>query len=160
MLLFDLLHAFSAPTDTIWGVIGFDMLMIVSGLIAGFMPNPLRWYLFTFGVACFGPVLHSVINTRSTDPSLGRLRLLLVGSWIGYPTIWVLAEGAHVMTLSQEVLCYGCLDVLAKAIFGFLLLQREHMRKQDELSSISSSSNPQALYGFAMHSQALCTDQL
>ena len=49
----------------------------------------------------------------------GSLTLVL---WILYPIAWGVCEGGNVISVDAEVAFYGTLDVLAKPVFGALLI--------------------------------------
>ena len=48
--------------------------------------------------------------------------VLTIGIWFLYPIAWGLAEGGNVIHPDSEAVFYGILDIIAKPIFGFLLL--------------------------------------
>ena len=63
--------------------------------------------------AALGPNVSRVYNT------CGVLTIFL---WFLYPIAWGLAEGGNVIHPDSEAIFYGILDVLAKPVFGILLL--------------------------------------
>ena len=45
-----------------------------------------------------------------------------IGLWFLYPIAWGICEGANVIPSDSEAIFYGILDILAKPVFGALLL--------------------------------------
>lgn len=41
-------------------------------------------------------------------------------------SVWGIADGARIMSVSQEIVFYAVLDVMAKAVFGAWLLYMHH----------------------------------
>lgn len=65
-------------------------------------------------------------HANSLGADVGRA-FLMCGSltaflWILYPIAWGLCEGGNVISPDSEAVFYGILDVLAKPIFGALLI--------------------------------------
>ena len=42
--------------------------------------------------------------------------------WCAYPIIWATGEGSQHQSPDQETICYAVLDIVAKCVFGFVLL--------------------------------------
>jgi bacteriorhodopsin len=59
-------------------------------------------------------------------PAVGRAYnscgVLLIFVWFLYPIAWGLAEGGNVIHPDSEAVFYGVLDILAKPIFGALMI--------------------------------------
>lgn len=45
-----------------------------------------------------------------------------IGLWFLYPIAWGLSEGGNVIAPDSEAVFYGILDIMAKPVFGALLL--------------------------------------
>jgi hypothetical protein len=65
-------------------------------------------------------------HANALGQDVGRV-FLMCGSltaflWILYPVAWGLCEGGNVISPDSEAAFYGVLDVLAKPVFGALLL--------------------------------------
>lgn len=58
-------------------------------------------------------------NVSSTYMKCGVLTLVI---WFMYPIAWGLCEGGNLIHPDGEAVFYGVLDLIAKPIFGFLLL--------------------------------------
>ena len=48
--------------------------------------------------------------------------ILTIGVWFLYPIAWGLSEGGNVIHPDSEAIFYGILDIIAKPVFGFMLL--------------------------------------
>lgn len=55
----------------------------------------------------------------STYMKCGVLTLVV---WFFYPIAWGLCEGGNLLHPDSEAIFYGVLDIIAKPVFGFLLL--------------------------------------
>lgn len=59
-------------------------------------------------------------------PEVSRTYLLVgvwtISLWFLYPIAWGLSEGGNVIAPDSEAIFYGILDILAKPVFGALLL--------------------------------------
>lgn len=110
-------------------VIGADILMIVTGLVASLRIGEADRWLW-YAISCFffllvlwaiwGPVRqylgpHQALYTR--------LAGILTVLWLIYPVLWVLGtEGLDVIGLTGEIAVFAVIDVLAKAGFGIVLV--------------------------------------
>ena len=126
-------------------VVGLDVLMIVTGVVAGLITAPDRWYFFWASNLCFAGVTAYVFTLfakarRIQEPQVSsRLRLLtgyLLVLWFVYPIIWALYFGG-VMGGTIEDLAYMVLDVLAKVVFGFILLMGPAVELVDKTPSVA-----------------------
>ena len=109
-----------------------SLLMIAAGF-AGAVSSGWNatWPLFVFGFVCYFPVAINFVTTwRSTaykhHVEIGKLfDILAFGSailWAGYGIVWACSEGSGIMTPDQEAITYAVLDIVAKCVFGFVLL--------------------------------------
>ncbi|KAL9621740.1 MAG: hypothetical protein Q9160_003858 [Pyrenula sp. 1 TL-2023] len=131
LLLLDLLLTCGLPTPTILYTILFDEVMIVTGLIGALVTSSYKWGFFVFGTAAFLFVAWTVVfEGRSHAKALGAevsKTYLICGVWtiflwFLYPIAWGLSEGGNVIASDSEAIFYGILDILAKPVFGALLL--------------------------------------
>jgi len=115
--------------DLIW-IVGADVLMIVTGLISALVNNG-QWVWFVIGcvamVAVFlgllGPGRASACNRgESVGKSYIGLVVFLLVLWTLYPIVFALAEGTGKITPNKEVVFYGILDILAKVVFGAIIV--------------------------------------
>jgi bacteriorhodopsin len=115
------------------GVIGADILMIVTGLVAALSKDThTRWVWYTISCVAFLIVLYLVAGPiRAIAAARGaghaelytRLLGLLTALWFIYPIIWAIGtEGAGVIGLNTEIAIFAVIDLLAKVGFGILLV--------------------------------------
>lgn len=131
LLLTDLMLTAGMPWPTIMFVIIVDEIMIITGLIGALVQSVYKWGYFAFG--CFALVYityHLVWESRRNAARLGadvNRAFLMCGSltaflWMLYPIAWGLCEGGNVISGDSEAVFYGILDLLAKPVFGALLI--------------------------------------
>lgn len=106
--------------------------MIVTGLIGALHPSlRFRWGLYAFSCLAFlYVVLQLVTSARSyaflRSPKVGnhfnQVALALVVVWTAYPIVWAFAEGTGKMSVDNEVLAFGILDIIAKPVWGLWIL--------------------------------------
>jgi len=131
LLLLDLLLTAAMPWPTIFFVILVDEIMIVTGLIGALVVSRYKWAYFTFGCVALSYIVYhlgweSRRNANRFGSDVGRT-FLLCGSltsilWIVYPIAWGVCEGANIISPDSEAVFYGILDLLAKPVFGALLI--------------------------------------
>lgn len=119
-----------------WSEIFFSCFCVLIMIFAGFagaisLGWNATWPLFVFGLVALFPVIVNFATTwRSTaykhHVEIGKLYdILALGSailWVGYGILWACAEGSGIMTPDQEVITYAVFDIVAKCVFGFVLL--------------------------------------
>lgn len=115
------------------GVIGADVLMIITGLIAALSKDTTtRWIWYVISCVAFLVVLYMIagpIKAAAADlgPDASALYTKLLGIltvlWFIYPIVWAIGtEGAGAVGLSAEVAIFAVVDLLAKVGFGILLV--------------------------------------
>ncbi|KAI1652767.1 bacteriorhodopsin [Daldinia decipiens] len=131
LLLLDLLLTAGVPTSTILVTLLADEIMIITGLIGALTRTRFKWGFWAFGMAALLFVAYELlINARRHASILGgdaKKTFMLCGNflifiWFMYPIAWGLSEGGNVIHPDGEAVFYGVLDILAKPIFGLLLL--------------------------------------
>ena len=133
LLLIDLALLAGASRNQIATLVGLDAFMIATGLIAGFTKIPAYRYLWWIvSTGAFLVILYGVLSTlpesaKGLSPDarsdFGTLRNLLAGVWLVYPALWIVGtEGLGVVPLGIETVIYAALDVTAKVVFGYLIL--------------------------------------
>lgn len=115
------------------GVIGADVFMIVTGVIAALTADETVKYVW-YTVSCgaflavialiFGPVREAA---RTQGESVFGLFKTLAGTlavlWFIYPVLWLLGtEGTGAIDLTSEVFVFAAIDLSAKVGFGILLV--------------------------------------
>ncbi|KAL1866682.1 hypothetical protein Daus18300_006626 [Diaporthe australafricana] len=131
LLLTDLLLTAGLPWPTILITLLADEIMIVCGLVGALTQTSYKWGYFAFGTAALFFVAYELVidgrrhanalggSVKSTFMQCGVLTLFL---WFLYPIAWGLSEGGNVIHPDSEAIFYGILDILAKPVFGFLLI--------------------------------------
>ncbi|KAI4183702.1 MAG: hypothetical protein LQ346_006253 [Caloplaca aetnensis] len=131
LLLLDLLLTAGLPWPTILYTILIDEIMIVTGLVGALVQSSYKWGYFAFGCAAFLWVAFTVVvSARRYASVLGSdisRTYTICGAWtiflwFLYPIAWGLCEGGNVISPDSEGIFYGVLDLMAKPVFGALLL--------------------------------------
>ncbi|KAI0121165.1 bacteriorhodopsin, partial [Xylariales sp. AK1849] len=131
LLLLDLLLTAGMPIPTILITIFANEIMIVTGLIGALTSTSYKWGFWVFGVFAFLYVVYNLLGPgRSHANALGGdarktymlCGVFLVGIWFLYPIAWGLSEGGNVIHPDSEAIFYGILDILAKPVYGALLI--------------------------------------
>jgi halorhodopsin len=125
-----------AGTDrsTLFTAIAMDIGMCVTGLMAALVTSSvlLRWVFYLISCAFFAVVLYVLLvewpadaRAAGTADIFGTLKLLTVVLWLGYPVIWAVGVEGFALVGSPGLTSWGysALDILAKYVFAFLLLQ-------------------------------------
>lgn len=90
-----------------------------------------QWGFFTFGCVAFLWVAWTVTWTArkhaaAIGPDVARTYTICgvwtIFLWFLYPIAWGLSEGGNVIAPDSEAVFYGILDLLAKPVFGALLI--------------------------------------
>ena len=116
----------------IFAVIVTDIGMCVTGLAAALTTSShgLRWFWYFISCTFFLVVLYILLvewpkdaEVAGTAEIFNTLKILTVVMWLGYPIFWALgAEGIAVLDVAITSWAYSGLDIVAKYIFAFLLL--------------------------------------
>ncbi|KAI9675051.1 MAG: ion channel activity [Caeruleum heppii] len=131
LLLMDLLLTAGLPWPTILFTILVNEVMIVTGLVGALVRSEYKWGFFTFGCVALlyviwvlGWVARKHASRIGKDVASVYLRcgVLTMFLWFLYPIAWGLSEGGNVIAPDSEAAFYSVLDVLAKPVFGILLL--------------------------------------
>jgi bacteriorhodopsin len=130
LLLLDvLLLSGIAIGDLIWIVVA-DILMILTGLISALVTEG-QWVWFTIGCVAMLAVFYGLLGpgrqmAYGRSDTVGRsytgLVVYLLVLWTLYPIVFALAEGTGKITPDKEVVLYGILDILAKVVFGAIVV--------------------------------------
>jgi len=130
-------------------IVGFDVLMIITGIVSGAATGPAKWFFFWASVGAFAVVSAYVVNIYLKAPRIPeqgvarKLRLLsayLGVLWLIYPFVFALYFGG-VFGPTTEDLLYAVLDVLAKVGFGFILLLGPAVEIVDRIPSIAPAAD-------------------
>jgi bacteriorhodopsin len=130
-LLLDLLLTAGLPWPTVLYTILIDEIVAVTLLVGALVKSTYKWGYFVFGVVALIFVAWTVLfdargQARNLGADINRVyticALWTVGLWFLYPIAWGVSEGGNVISPDSEAAFYGVLDVLAKPVFGALLL--------------------------------------
>ncbi|EMA69852.1 halorhodopsin [Halorubrum aidingense JCM 13560] len=109
-----------------------DIGMCITGLAAALTTSSyaLRWFWYVISCAFFVVVLYILLVEWSQDAEVAgtaeifnTLKILTVVLWLGYPIFWALgAEGIAVLDVAITSWAYSGMDIVAKYIFAFILL--------------------------------------
>merc|ERR1711953_1363928 len=120
LMLWDVLAIAGAPSD--------DILMAV-GLVGAQTPSAQKWVFFVCGLICFGHIVRTLLSYTSSkkygadaQALYCKVAYLTIVLWTLYPVVWVVAEGARLVTPSLEAFLYMLMDVSSKCVFGFLIV--------------------------------------
>jgi bacteriorhodopsin len=142
LLLFDLALLAGADRNTIATLVGVDVFMIVTGLVAALTPDPafrIVWWGISSGALLF--LLYVLVGSltmqaRERPGDVGSLfqtlRNLTVALWVLYPVVWILGTEStlELVPLYWETAAFMVLDLSAKVGFGFLLLRSRNVLEQ------------------------------
>jgi bacteriorhodopsin len=131
LLLLDLLLTAGMPWPSIFMLMLVDEIMIVTGLIGALVESRYKWGFYAFGCAALLFIVWELVITCRKHAShigadVGRAYLycgaLTTFLWILYPIAWGVSEGGNLIAPDSEAVFYGILDLLAKPVFGALLI--------------------------------------
>ena len=151
LLIYDLALLAGADTEDIAALVGLDVMMIVTGVIAtlaivpvdsigfGIDAHRILWWGVSTGFMIvllgflFGGLSDKVSQLDSeTKSTFNLLRILIVVLWSAYPVVWIIgSEGLGVVGLPVETAAFAALDLTAKIGFGIILL-RSHSILESE----------------------------
>jgi bacteriorhodopsin len=142
LLLLDLALLAGADRNTIWTLIGLDVGMIVTGLVAALTTASPGLRIAWWGISTgFFLVLLVVLVSRLSGQAanrpgdvgtlFGTLRNVVIVLWTAYPIVWLVGtEGLGLVPLYWETAAFMVLDVSAKVGFGFVLLRSRSVLDQ------------------------------
>ncbi|KAI1465358.1 bacteriorhodopsin [Daldinia caldariorum] len=131
LLLLGVLLTAGVPTPTILATLLADEIMIVTGLIGALTRTRFKWGFWAFGTAALLFIVYELLfDARRHASTLGgapKKTFMFCGSfliflWLLYPIAWGLSEGGNVIHPDGEAVFYGVLDILAKPVFGLMLI--------------------------------------
>ena len=136
LLLLDLALLARASKNTIYTLIGLDVLMIGTGVIGALAASSafvrIVWWAISTVFLLF--LLYFLLRALSEaaerqTPEVRKLtatlRNMLIVLWLAYPVVWILGtEGTiGIIPLYWETAAFMVLDLTAKVGFGFVLLR-------------------------------------
>lgn len=127
----DLLLTAALPWPQVLFVILLDEFMIVTGLVGALVKTSYKWGYFVFGCAALVYIVYMLVwdarrHANVLGKDVGRAFLycgvLTAFLWTLYPIAWGVCEGGNLIAPDSEAIFYGILDLLAKPVFGALLI--------------------------------------
>lgn len=127
----DLLLTAGLPWPTVLWTIFLDEVMIITGLVGALVASSYKWGYFTFAMfALFGIAWNIMVVARKHAAVIGSdvsrvflmCGVLTTFLWFLYPVAWGVSEGGNVIAPDSEAVFYGILDILAKPVFGMMLI--------------------------------------
>ena len=119
------------PWPTILYTIFLDEVMVITGLVGALVASSYKWGYFVFATVALIGIAYNVVyvglrHSRALGPTVNRTFLMCgvwtIFLWFIYPIAWGLSEGGNIISPDSEAVFYGVLDILAKPVFGALLL--------------------------------------
>ena len=113
-----------------------------------------KWVLFILGCIFFYPILDAVLgftpDPKNRESNAGHNRFVILYTavvWNGYVILWILHDGFGWVSLDTECVIHTVLDILAKDLFGVVLLYNhiddtQSPNDNSYNSSITSSPPP------------------
>jgi len=149
LLLVDLALLARANRNTIFTLVGLDVLMIVTGLIGALAQTPavrIVWWGISTALLLF--LLYFLVQslneaasrqTESVRSLTTTLRNILIVLWLAYPVVWILGtEGTlELIPLYVETAAFMVLDLSAKVGFGYVLLRSHSVL--DEVAHVEAA---------------------
>jgi len=140
LLLYDLALLAGADRNTIYSLVGLDVLMIGtgglatlsagSGVLSAGAERLVWWGISTGFLLVLLYFLFSKLTARASELSgdvqskFSTLRNMILVLWLVYPVLWLVGtEGLGLVGLGAETAAFMVLDLTAKIGFGFVLLQ-------------------------------------
>jgi bacteriorhodopsin len=124
------MHHVSKNKTLIAALMGADVIMILTGLVADLSPTPLRYLWYTLGVAAFLVILYLIwvplkAIADGQGPELAaifrRVAGLLTVLWIGYPTVWLLGpSGLGVIGPIADTALFVFIPIVSKVVWSFV----------------------------------------
>jgi bacteriorhodopsin len=118
--------------QVVLGIVVADVLMILTGLVAGVTTGAFKWFWFVISCVFFlavlaliwGPLQSAARSGVSPEASLFYpLAVMLTVLWFLYPIVFLVGtEGVSAIGIGPEVFFFAVLDILAKIAFGIVLL--------------------------------------
>ena len=148
LLLLNLGMVAGARPKLIAAVMGADIFMIVTGVIASWVTPPENFIWYVISCGAFIALLWALFSeysatARNRDPNVGKLfctlRNVLLVLWTGYPIVWILAaQGINIISGAWSAFFYMVLDLAAKGSFGLILTSTSS-------TTLAKASNPETL---------------
>ncbi|KAG0650256.1 opsin like protein [Hyphodiscus hymeniophilus] len=131
LLLLDILLTAGLPWPTILYTLLVDEIMVITGLVGALVASSYKWGYFVFAMVALFFIAFNVCwvglqQARVLGQNIGKTYMICavwtIALWFIYPIAWGLCEGGNIISPDSEAVFYGILDILAKPVFGALLI--------------------------------------
>ncbi|TVY37641.1 Protein FDD123 [Lachnellula occidentalis] len=131
LLLLDLLLTAGMPWPTILYTIFLDEVMVITGLVGALVASSYKWGYFVIAMLALMGIAYNVVivglaHSRALGSTVNRTFMICgvwtIFLWFVYPIAWGLSEGGNIIAPDSEAVFYGVLDILAKPVFGAMLI--------------------------------------
>jgi len=157
LILLDLGLIVGADTGLLAAVMGADMLMIFGGFMASISSGHIKWLWFVLSLMVFAPLVFVMVRgyrslVERAHPAVvemySKVSWLSAITWSLYPVVFIFSEGTGDWSPNFEIMIYGVLDILSKAVFGFiLLLSHEGLDRITNFKSFAPINETPMSYG-------------
>lgn len=142
LLALALTAMYHIPKDKtlIAALMGADVFMILTGLIADLSPTPVRYVWYGLGVVAFLVILYLIwvplrAKAESQGPEMAaifrRVAGLLSVLWVAYPAVWLLGpSGLGLLDQSMDSLLFTLVPILSKV--GWSIVDLSSLRSLNE----------------------------
>merc|ERR1712026_381134 len=150
LMVWDLMELSDSDPMHIFVVVGLDVLMIVCGIVGCLLiEHGIRWGFFILGCIFFAMVCKELLAGLNRGPSAAQgvnksATYLTVISWTCYPIVWALCEGSDVVSVNVAALLYCVMDVVAKCVFGIIIVSNRDAIEAVNRARMKSSAVSEA----------------
>lgn len=146
LLILDLAFLGRSSLPLTASLLGADVFMIATGLVAALSPDPINyiWYIVStvaylaIGYLLLVPYRQEAEQKRPrTQKNFNKLVAIHLILWTAYPVVWILApSGIDAISSDFETMFYTLLDIASKVGFGFLALNTfSKLQRAEEINS-------------------------
>jgi bacteriorhodopsin len=114
------------------GLVGAQVIMILTGLLAELSTDFAKWYWYTAGCIAlvivlllfWGPLLRKAQSQgREIEEVYRKSAIFLTVQWLAYPTVWLLGtQGLGLLDATTTTVLFIILPIISKSGFGFFNL--------------------------------------
>jgi sensory rhodopsin len=131
-------------------LVGVDVLVIGSGVVAALLPSPYSYIAYLVGCVAYAGLLYlllvvlprqATLHGDRVDAVFTKLRNLTVVLWTLYPVVWILGPlGVGLLQAGTEVMVVTYLDLISKVGFVAMAVNGADALDQLRTGSVLSDS--------------------
>jgi len=162
LLLIDLGLFMGIEISKIFYICGMDIMMIITGWFAVTSSDVIsKWIFFIVSFLFYVPIIETLIvsltinnntnidtttNTPTNKNKIVAAYTLII--WTIYPIVWVLHDGFLIISFDTECILHTLIDILAKDLFGVILLYNHQINTASvyPLQPISQNEDVNTLF--------------